>query len=148
MKLIVERYEHNKNETIGKLYIDGKFECYTLEDEFRATKVYEETRIPQGTYKIKLRTVGEFNNRYLKKYPKFHKGMLHVTNVPGFEYILIHIGNTEKDTAGCLLVGATVGFIGKKRAVLSSGKAYEQLYPKVLKALESGKEVTIEYKDC
>jgi hypothetical protein len=75
--------------------------------------------------------------------------MLHITNVPGFEYILIHTGNTDEHTAGCLLVGDSQenntiikdGFVGK------SGNAYKRIYPRIAKAIDRGEEVTIEYID-
>ena len=75
--------------------------------------------------------------------------MLHIVDVPNFEYILIHCGNTDEHTAGCLLVGDTQennniktnGFIGK------STIAYMRIYPPIAKALESGEEVTISYRD-
>jgi hypothetical protein len=73
-----------------------------------------------------------------------HKGMLWVRDVPGFEYILIHTGNTDEHTAGCLLVGNTSevrGFIG------DSTGAYKRIYPSIAKALEAGEEVTITYED-
>ena len=145
MELEVIRYNSKEDYTDGLLFIDNKFECFTLEDEERTVKVYGETSIPDGTYKIELRTVGGFNTRYLKKFGnEFHKGMLWVKDVPNFEYILIHIGNTDDDTAGCLLVGSTAdkdkGFIG------ASTGAYKSLYPKVLNALENGEEVWINYK--
>jgi len=150
MNLKVVRYSSQNDSTLGLLYIDGEFECHTLEDEHRDEKVKHETRIPEGTYKIKLRTVGGFHTRYSKhkneKIRSKHKGMLHVTNVPGFEYILIHCGNDDDDTSGCLLVGNTAnnnkikaGFIGDSQG------AYSNMYPKVLEALEAGEDVTIEY---
>ena len=77
--------------------------CYTLEDEQRALKVKGETRIPAGTYNRTKKRRG-FHARYDKKYPGIHRSMLHVTDVPGFEYILIHTGNTDEHTAGCLIV--------------------------------------------
>ena len=75
--------------------------------------------------------------------------MLHIVDVPGFDYILIHCGNTDEHTAGCLLVGDTQnnnmveedGFIGRSTA------AYKRIYPKIAKALEQGEEVTITYID-
>lgn len=72
-----------------------------------------------------------------------HKGMLWVRDVPGFEYILIHTGNTDEHTSGCLIVGNSSdikGFIG------SSVNAYKRTYPSIAQALENGEEVTIEYK--
>lgn len=152
MKLEVLRISSQKDSTNGILFdiTDGrKFLAYTLEDEYRDEKVMSETRIPSGTYKITLRTVGGFHSRYEAKYGDFHKGMLWVRDVPGFEYILIHTGNTDEHTAGCLLVGSSQnenltkkdGFIG------ASTTAYKRIYPPIAKALEKGKEVTITYID-
>lgn len=143
MELTVDRYNSESDYTDGLLFIDCEFECYTLEDEGRNIKVYGETRIPDGRYKIEFRTEGGFHQRYTSKFA-FHKGMLWVKDVPNFEYILIHIGNDDDDTAGCLLVGSTAdkdkGFIG------ASGNAYRSLYPKVANALLSGEDVYITYK--
>ena len=65
-----------------------------------------ENRIPAGIYDVRLRKIGGFDGRYKKKFAGFHRGMLHIQDVPNFKYVLIHIGNTDKNTAGCLLVGA------------------------------------------
>jgi hypothetical protein len=146
MKLKVVRYHSTSDFTLGMLLdvTEGrKFLCYTLEDEYREEKVMHETRIPDGTYRITLRTVGGTHSRYSKKYGDMHKGMLWVRDVPGFEYILIHTGNTDEHTSGCLIVGNSSdikGFIG------SSVNAYKRTYPSIAQALENGEEVTIEYK--
>ena len=129
------------------LFIDGLFECYTLEDQYQAVKVMHETCIPEGTYDIKFRTVGGFHTKYKERYGNAHHGMLHLQDVPNFTYILIHAGNTDEHTSGCLIVGETQqdldlsddGFIGH------SGKAYTKLYNKVAKDLLLGKSVSIEY---
>src|SRR6056300_888421 len=120
MELEVLRFSSQKDSTNGILFdvTEGrKFLSYTLEDEYRKEKVAGETRIPAGTYKITLRTTGGFHGRYEKKYGAMHKGMLWVRDVPGFEYILIHTGNTDEHTSGCLLTGLTSdsnkGFIGQ-----------------------------------
>ena len=144
MKLTVLRYFDNGKATAGLLFIDGKFECHTLEDEFRVEKVMSETRIPEGEYEIKFRKEGTHNQKYAERFPKDHKGMLHVTNVPKFEYILIHIGNTEKDTAGCLLVGNSINV---SNVLSDSGAAYITMYKKVAAELEKGNKVTIKYID-
>lgn len=145
MELKLIRYSCEKEDTLGLLFINGKFVAYTLEDEFRTQKVYGETRVPAGKYKITLREGGGFHQRYLKKFPGMHKGMLWIREVPNFEYILIHIGNKDDDTAGCILVGDTAqqniteeGFIG------SSTSAYKRIYPIIAEALEKEEEVTIE----
>lgn len=145
MELEVLRYNSEKKYTDSLIFINCDFECYGLEDEYRTKKVYGKTRIPAGKYKIKLRNEGGFHQRYLKKFGTFHKGMLWVQDVPGFEYILIHVGNSEKDTSGCLLTGTTAdknkGFIG------GSVEAYKDLYRKVSSALLKGEDVFIEYRD-
>tara|TARA_R110002020_G_scaffold75639_1_gene192334 strand:- start:216 stop:569 length:354 start_codon:yes stop_codon:yes gene_type:complete len=107
MKYEVLRISSGKDSTSGMLFeVDNNtrtFLAYTLEDEQRDVKVWGETRIPAGTYKLKLREEGGFHNKYLNKYGEiFHKGMIHVQDVPGFEYILWHTGNTDEHTAGCL----------------------------------------------
>ena len=164
MKLEVLRISSGPDSTSGILFIvddsaenphgEGfrckrSFVCYTLEDEKRDEKKYGETRIPAGTYKIKLRKEGGYHQKYSKRFPKIHRGMLHITDVPNFEYILIHCGNTDEHTAGCLLVGDSQennqinenGFIGK------STQAYKRIYPRIAEALVNNKEVLITYKD-
>ena len=155
MELEVVRFSSESDSTNGILFdssntLDGKkFLCYTLEDEERKSKVKGETRIPAGSYKIKVRKVGGFHSKYKKRFGTAHRGMLHVVDVPGFEYILIHCGNTDEHTAGCLLVGDSQennqiiknGFIGK------STQAYKRIYPPIAEAIENGESVTIEYID-
>jgi hypothetical protein len=152
MKLEVLRVSSDTDSSSGLVFnvTEGrKFLCYSLEDEYRNKKVKHETRVPAGTYQIQLRKVGGFNARYAKKYGDFHKGMLHVQDVPGFEYILIHTGNTDEHTSGCLIVGDSQennqllknGFIGK------SVQAYKRIYTPIATALENGEEVTITYVD-
>lgn len=148
MKLDVIRYSSQHESTLGLLFIDGKFECYTLEDEERSVKVFGETRIPKGSYDIRFRKEGGHNARYSKKFGVDHMGMLEVKDVPNFKYVLIHIGNTDDDTAGCLLVGNTAnnnkikdGFIG------DSTGAYKSMYRKVAVELIKGNKVKINYHD-
>jgi len=161
MNLEVIRFSSGTDSTNGILFetihqgneIDGifkqtKFLAYTLEDEQRSEKVFGETRIPDGVYKLGLRKVGGYHARYSKRFPHIHIGMLHVLDVPGFEYILIHCGNTDEHTAGCLLVGDSQennqitkdGFIGK------STQAYKRIYPRIAEAVDCGEQVTITYK--
>ncbi len=144
MELVVNRYNSEKNYTDGLLFIDGKFECYTIEDENREVKVAGETRIPNGRYKVELRTEGGFHSKYTEKFGSgFHRGMLWIKDVPNFEYILIHCGNTDKDTAGCLLVGSTAD--KDKNFIGGSVNAYKTMYPKVLQAIENGENVYITF---
>jgi hypothetical protein len=140
MDINIQRFDHLTDSTIGHLYLESESECFTLEDERREVKVMGETRIPEGSYKIKLRTKGGFHNRYKKRFPQFHKGMLELQDVPNFKYILIHCGNTDKDTAGCILVGQKVS---KHDTLVKSKDAYISLYKKVIAAIEKGEEVVL-----
>jgi len=155
MKLELLRINSGIDATSGILFQvhpegDKTFLCYTLEDQAQKVKVMHETRIPAGTYKIKFREVGGFHSRYLSRYGAgFHKGMLELQDVPNFQYILIHSGNTDEQTSGCILVGDTQnnndlqtdGFIG------SSRQAYERIYPIIRDALLGGASVEIEIID-
>ena len=153
MKLEVLRFSSQKDSTNGILFdITGgerKFLCYTLEDEHREEKVSGETRVPAGTYDLVLRKVGGFHSRYSKKYGSMHKGMLWVWDVPNFEYILIHTGNTDEHTAGCLLVGDSqqANFGSSNGMVGSSVNAYKRIYPPIAEAIERNEKVTITYTD-
>ena len=154
MKLVVLRISSQEDSTSGIFMQEDEqgnleFLCYTLEDEYRKDKIKGETRVPAGTYPVVLRKEGGFNDRYSKKFPDMHIGMLHIINVPNFEYILIHIGNTDEDTAGCLLVGNSQesNIIQKNGFVGSSTNAYKSIYPPIAKAIEEGQEVTIEYRN-
>jgi len=153
LQLEVVRFSSEKDSTNGILFDitgnDRKFLCYTLEDEHRTEKIKGETRIPHGCYSISLRTFGGFHNKYVSRFSDIHSGMLWVRDVPGFSDILIHCGNTDENTAGCLLLGDTQennqvkpdGFIGH------STRAYFRVYPLIAKVLKDGGTVEITYTD-
>ena len=155
MQLELLRISSQKDSTNGILFdvTDNKrkFLCYTLEDEFRPIekKVMAETRIPAGCYRIILRKVGRIHSKYSERFGSMHKGTLWLQDVPNFQYILIHTGNNDEHTAGCILVGDTQsenisvedGYIGK------STSAYKRIYPAIAEAIESGEEVWINVVD-
>ena len=155
MELEVIRFSSESDSTSGLLFdvTNGrKFLCYTLEDEYRDSykeKVMSETRIPSGTYEVVFRKTGGHHNKYTKRFADIHKGMLHVINVPNFKYILIHCGNTDEHTAGCLLLGDSQknNQIYKNGYIGSSTKAYDRVYPPIAEALENGDCVNITYRD-
>ena len=136
MEILVERKWKKPNYTIGVMSIDGKRFCETLEDadrnlnssmtveQIKAIKKSNETAIPTGTYKITLDT---FSPRFGNKsfYKKVCGGKLpRILNIKGFDGVLIHCGNTNLDTSGCILVGRNLE-VGK---VLKSQETFEKLY--------------------
>jgi hypothetical protein len=144
MEITVNRFKSNNDATLSAVSIDGEFQCFGLEDEYREDKIAGETRIPAGRYRVGIRDVGGFHGRYGRKF-NFHVGMLQVLDVPNFEYILIHIGNTDKDTAGCLLIGENCT-AGDSLTVLSSTAAYKKFYVKVIESAVNG-DLFINYVD-
>ena len=133
MKLLLKRHPTIKETTVGELFIDGVFTCYTIEDEVRDTKVYGKTAIPKGTYKI-----------VITMSPRFKKPLPLLLDVPNYEGIRIHAGNTHKNTEGCLIV---VSSISKDQQFgYESGKALKKVQPKIQAALDRGEtvEITIE----
>ncbi len=145
MIITVNRIKSDADATLSTVSVDSRFLCFGLEDEYRETKVAGETRIPAGMYKVTLRDVGGFHARYSSKFPDFHRGMLWVRDVPGFEYILIHIGNTDENTDGCLLVGEGATTTGEIR-LTNSTTAYRKLYLAVINAAAND-DLYIEYVD-
>ncbi|GAB3638769.1 hypothetical protein GCM10027422_43590 [Hymenobacter arcticus] len=121
MEIIVSRFVKNAQATIGRLNVDGRFECYTLEDVvcLRGTpKVAGPKAIPAGTYAVAL----TFSTR-------FHEVMPQLLQVPGYEAIRLHAGNTAADTAGSLLLGTAVAPTGQR--VFNSWRAYHALLLKL-----------------
>lgn len=150
MRLELYRYSSQKDSTLGLLFLVNDetnhkdFLCFSLEDEKRQTKVYGETRIPEGTYTIKYRKEGGYHDKYSKRFPNIHRGMLHVTNVPNFEYILLHCGNDTSHTHGCLLVGDVISQnISKEPFLGQSSNCYKRIYPIIADVLDSQKQLSI-----
>lgn len=146
MIITVDRFISDNDTTISRVSVDEKFECFGLEDEYRRHKLVQETRIPAGTYLIAVRNVGGFHIRYAEQFPDMHKGMLHILNVPGFDFILIHCGNTQSDTSGCLLVGSDATTEAGNMSISKSRIAYQKLYQRVIDSAIAG-ELSIEFND-
>ncbi len=140
MELFLQRKPSAKATTLGVLAVDGVFECYTLEDVVRVddpatpqnegAKVYGQTAIPAGRYKVAI----TFS-------PKFGKMMIAILDVPGFTGIRIHSGNDAEDTLGCVLVGQRVD---SETWISGGSKALPLLYAKIDAELKKGQEVWIE----
>lgn len=146
MEILVKRIAKKSKYTIGKMYIDGQYICDTLEDadrglnqnmslkEINNKKVYGETAIPTGTYKVDMNTVSpKFKSRI---WAKPYGGKLpRLVSVPGYDGVLIHPGNKAEDTLGCILVGENKA-IGQ---VLNS----QTTFKRVMSILTEGTNITI-----
>ena len=134
MILVLHRVWRTPKSTIGKLYVDSSFECYTLEDALKpdGVKIGGETAIPEGTYELIIDMSARFKRR-----------MPHVLAVPGFAGIRIHAGNTEADTHGCILVGNIRG----EGRILESRAAFEHLFGIMDMALENGNKVIVQIRN-
>lgn len=152
MKIKVERKWKKETYTIGRLYINGEFFCNTLEDTDRGlkqsdpittiqkNKVYGETAIPTGKYKIEMNVVSPKYSA-VKWYQDLCKGkMPRLLNVPCFEGVLIHPGNTPLDTFGCILVGENK----VKGKLINSRETFKNLYKHLRTAADNKEEITIE----
>lgn len=132
MKLQLKRVALRDTYTIGKLYVDGQYWCDALEDRVRdlsrEKKVPGETAIPAGTYDIVVNIS-----------PKFKRLLPRLLGVPHFEGILIHRGNTAKDSAGCILVGENRA-VGK---VLNSTYWEKRVTEHLLEAQDKGEDIKI-----
>ena len=132
MRLILKRLYLKTYYTIGKLYMDGKYFCDTLEDQVRdltkERKIPGRTAIPAGVYEI----VVNVSPRFKRKLPR-------LLDVPGFDGILIHRGNTAEDTAGCILVGEN-----RERGKVINSTRYEVQLTGILERAQEKGEITIE----
>ena len=148
IQLTLERIYSGKDSSLGTLWLNRSWLCFILEDEYRTRKVFAETRIPAGTYWIGFRKTGGFHQRYGDRFPDMHMGMLWVRGVPNFEHVLIHIGNTDEDTAGCLLVGDGARYNDDGEVTVQrSMAAYKRVYPQIASALERGEDCVLNIVD-
>ena len=138
MNILIKRIAKKPSYTIGKMYIDGKYFADTLEDtdrgldqkmplsEITAKKVYAETAIPTGTYKITMNVISnKFNNRVWAK--PYGGKVPRILDVPAFEGVLLHPGTTAQDTYGCIILGKNK-LVGK---VLESQATFKQFMDKL-----------------
>lgn len=129
MLLTLKRTYKGPEYTIGKLYINKEYFCDTLEDTIRKEKIYAETAIPFGKYEVTITYS-----------PRFKKNLPLLLNVPNFEGVRIHSGNTKDDTEGCILVG----FNKAKGKVLDSRVTFTKLMNKLKPVYEIKEKIELE----
>jgi len=140
MELLLDRDVRTTSSTTGKLYVDGQFHSFVLEDEDRGLKesmslaeiaerkIHGKTCIPEGRYPV-----------IINQSPRFKRLLPRLLNVPGYDGVLIHPGNTEVDTEGCILPG----YARFADGVTSSRVAFNALFEKIKKAIDTGDKVFI-----
>lgn len=140
MKMLLLRDTLGEKSTLGKLYVDRAFECETLEDKVRENgrpvaewKIKAQTAIPSGTYKVTLAPSPKRGGRIMPL----------LLAVPGFVGVQIHSGNTHEDTEGCILVGSW----REGATIRGSRLAYENLFPKIQRAVNRGEGCEIEIRN-
>lgn len=156
MKILVERKWKKEGYTIGNLFVDGKLVCNTLEPQDfglvneakvgkSGSEAFERARnqailmkARKGTGKVAIPSGHYFASMEISQ--RFHARRLFLRDVPGFQGIMFHEGNTKKDTQGCILVG----WNRKRGQVLESKKALGELNELVLKAYERGEQVYVQ----
>ncbi len=131
IKVIRDREHSPEGCTFGRMYINGKPVCWTLEDQEREEKVYGKTAIPTGTYKVTI----TYSNRFKRELPL-------LIDVPNFAGIRIHPGNTAADTEGCILVGDAPDYDG--RFLGQSRVAFNRVYPLIYGAASGMEKITME----
>jgi hypothetical protein len=157
MNYLLQRFSDNRESTLGLLFkkiLKGTetilhLQAYTLEDEHRDQKVSKETRIPAGTYELAFNKADTaLTLKYRKKFPTFFKYHVEVKNVPGFVGVYLHLGNSDDDSAGCILLGdsAENNSIGAGN-IMNSTAAFSRFYKDISTILEAGAKCTIEIRD-
>lgn len=134
MLITLYRFKFSPQSTISRVYVDGVFECYALEDTTRpdGVKIDGETAIPAGTYPL-----------IVNHSPHFGCDLPLLCGIPNYEGVRIHPGNTPADTAGCILPGVGFG----DDVVTDSRKAFSALFAKIDAAVARGEAVNVEISE-
>lgn len=161
-QVIVNRFPSEKNWTLSEFLINGIKTGCGVEDEHRDIKVHGETRIPNGLYELDLRHSPRFSRHYFmdaegiispqknERFTKEHE-LIWVKDVPGFEYILWHWGNTDKDSHGCYIVGSNFFTFDGRKGVSGSRAKYVSIYPvirnMIIENKNKGLKTFVEYRN-
>src|SRR5690606_31469172 len=142
------RVAQGKQSTLSHLYIGGLFACYLLEDAVRRKKIAGITCIPPGEYGLSLNYWAGMNVRYAKRYPLLHEGMVEITEIPNFQLVFFHTGNTHADTRGCPLTGSYWSVLDGDYQVLGSRAAYLDVYPLLVEEIRKGNDRLVVSNYC
>ncbi|MDX9883500.1 MAG: DUF5675 family protein [Prolixibacteraceae bacterium] len=134
--------------TVGLLFVNNRFYCYTLEDARHDVKIPGETRIPAGTYLINFRReLTELTRKYRTLYPDWFSFHLELNDVPGFGQVYIHNGGTHNDTDGCILVSDSIQVQDNNTMLTNSRITFRRLYEFISQQLSGGTACRIIVRD-
>ena len=144
MKVVVRRIAKKESYTIGRLFVDGQYVCDTLEDAVMDVKIKNHTAIPEGVYKVAMGIKSPKYSQPKYTWAKRYNGELpRLLDVPNYDGVLIHVGNSNKDTSGCILVGRNT-VVGR---LTESTKTFYNLMDKwLIPAMKRCESITIEIK--
>lgn len=146
--LTVLRYADDKTTTVGLLYLNGFFYCYTLEDTYREVKIASQTRIPAGKYNLDFnRHNTDLTMKYRERYPNWFQFHLEIQHVPNYTGVYIHNGGNHTHTAGCLLVSDSLSVDGTTKTLTNSRETFRRLYTYLKTEIEKGTPVRVILRD-
>jgi uncharacterized membrane protein len=142
------RYSDDGTTTVGLLYLNGFFYCYTLEDTYHEVKRAGETRIPAGKYTVDfIRQDTPLTIKYREAFPDWFKYHLEIQKVPGFNGVYIHSGGDHTHTKGCLLVSDSLTIKNENKFLTNSKNTYQKLYTYLRQEIEKGTNVRLIVRD-
>jgi hypothetical protein len=142
--LTLLRYLDDGETTLGLIFLRNKFFAYTLEDSHKEVKVEMHTRIPAGIYPIDFnKNETDLTLKYRRNYVNWFDFHLEIKQIPNFQNVYIHVGNTHQNTDGCILIADGVS-AGTSKSLQYSKNAYERFYKTVSALLKSNEQVTIQ----
>ena len=140
LQVSLKRESYGMQDTVGKMYINGKFAAFTLESP-------KSSCIPEGSYPLTLRKTGGKHSSYWFRFKHMHKGMIFIDSKKEDLFPYLSIGNIGKEAKGSILLGTELkneDSTDAAREVWYSTQAYKTLYPTIADALESGQELMLE----
>lgn len=142
-ELTLLRYLDDGNTSLGLLYLGKQFFCYTLEDTHRDEKVPAGTRIPEGRYPLSFNpTLTDLTKKYRSRFSWFDYH-IEINNIPNYDLVYLHIGNSHQDTRGCILLADGVNTGSSEKMVTHSQRAFERFYKAVYPKISSQENLEI-----
>jgi hypothetical protein len=145
--ITVLRYADDGNTSLGLMFVNKVFFAYTLEDTHSELKIPGNTRIPEGHYRLGIKKENTpLTQRYRNRFDWF-SNHIEIEGIPNYDLVYIHIGNTHKDTKGCLLIADGVNAANREKMILQSQKAYERFYKIIYPRIVNNEPLAINILD-